>query len=209
MSKIKSIALGKLVDHPENPNKMSSAFFSRLCCNISRSGRYEPLIVRRHPDEDGCYQIINGHHRRRALAKAGAKTADCIVWDVDDEQARILLMTLNRLAGSDIVGKKTALLRQLTDRVSADKLARILPQTKMQIEKLINFKRPAVPLRPGKDSFAHPLVFFLSSSQKRTITESLELARQSTETAAGPKAVRNAAALAVIAEFFINHSVRG
>ncbi|MHC4624131.1 MAG: ParB/RepB/Spo0J family partition protein, partial [Planctomycetota bacterium] len=83
---VHSIALDKLASHPDNPNRQSKANFAKLVRNIARTGRYEPLIVRPHPEKEGYYQIINGHHRRRALSELGYEAADCIVWDVDDEQ---------------------------------------------------------------------------------------------------------------------------
>ena len=96
---IHSIALDKLDFHPDNPNKQSKVNFAKLVCNIERTGRYEPFVVRPSPKKTGCFQIINGHHRYHALAKLGYEAADAIVWDVDDEQTDILLATLNRLGG--------------------------------------------------------------------------------------------------------------
>ena len=57
--------------------------------------------LRRAGGTGDYFQIINGCHRCRALAKLGKKKAECVVWDVDDEQTDILLATLNRLGGKD------------------------------------------------------------------------------------------------------------
>jgi ParB-like chromosome segregation protein Spo0J len=54
-SKIKSIALSKLVAHPDNPNVMSEATFRKLVRNIERTGLYEPIVVRVHPEKQNCY----------------------------------------------------------------------------------------------------------------------------------------------------------
>ena len=51
---IQSIALDKLVAHPDNPNRMSKANFAKLIRNIKRTGRYEPLVVRPCPDARGA-----------------------------------------------------------------------------------------------------------------------------------------------------------
>src|SRR4030042_1004922 len=96
---VQSIGLEKLIAHPANPNRMSTATFGKLVRNIERTGRYEPIVVRPHPARGGYFQIINGHHRCRVLTKLGYETADWVVWDVDDEQGGILLATLNRLCG--------------------------------------------------------------------------------------------------------------
>ena len=43
---------------------------------------------------------------------------DVIVWDVYDEQTDILLVTLNRLSGSDELARKIALLKRLTEKTN-------------------------------------------------------------------------------------------
>ncbi|MHC4891065.1 MAG: ParB N-terminal domain-containing protein, partial [Planctomycetota bacterium] len=139
---IQSIALNKLVTHPDNPNQQSRVNFAKLVRNIERSGRYEPLTVRPCPEKAGYFQIINGHHRCHALAKLGYKSADCIVWDIDDEETDILLATLNRLCGSDELAKKLKLLERLNKRIETGRLAKLLPQTAKQIERLTNLKMP-------------------------------------------------------------------
>src|SRR4030042_2854997 len=105
-NEIHKIELAQLDFHPDNPNRQSKVNFARLVRNIERTGRYEPLLVRPCPNKKNRFQLINGEHRCRALAKLGFKTADCIVWDVDDEQTDILLATLNRLRRAGQLFKK-------------------------------------------------------------------------------------------------------
>jgi len=201
---IQQIALYKLVAHPDNPNKMTGSTFAKLVRNIERTGRYEPLIVRRYRKRKGRFQIINGHHRFKALRKLGKRNADVIVWDVDDEQTDILLATLNRLSGSDVLAKKIALLKRLTDKMNARQLGKLLPQTPGQIKRLIDLKMPKAPAAAG--SFANPLVFFVNDKQQGAIETAMSLARQGQD--AKTKAARNAAALTMIAEHFLEATRR-
>lgn len=201
---VESIALGQLVAHRDNPNRMSGASFAKLVRNIERTGRYEPLIVRPCPERSGCFQIINGYHRCHALAKLGYKTADCIVWDIDDEQTDILLATLNRLAGSDELAKKLKLLNRLNDRFNSGELAKLLPLKAKQIERLTNLKMPSKPAGVSAASFANPMVFFVNDAQQETIENALSLAKELRDEKT--KAAKRAAALAHIAGAFINHS---
>ncbi len=199
---IQSIALDKLEFHPDNPNKQSKVNFAKLVRNIERTGRYEPLIVRPCLKKTGCFQIINGHHRFSALAKLGCETADCIIWDINDEETDILLTTLNRLGGSDQLGKKLKLLKRLNNKIVTGELAKLLPQTARQIERLTNLKRPNAPAKINANSFANPLVFFVNDTQQQQIEKALSLVE-------GPKvkmakAARRAAALAHIAQTFFN-----
>lgn len=182
-NRVSRIAIDKLVAHPNNPNRMSKANFAKLVRNIERTGRYEPLVVRPSPQRPGFFQIINGHHRWQALKKLGCKIADAVVWDIDDEQADILLATLNRLGGSDVLEKKLALLKRLNIRMEAGNLAKLLPQTAKQIERLTSLASgrsslAASGMGDGKQAtaFANPLVFFVNDKQQETINNALSLA---------------------------------
>ena len=200
-SAIQSILLEKLVAHPDNPNRMSTATFSKLVRNIKRTGRYEPIVVRPHPQRGNCFQIINGEHRCRALAKLGYKTADCVVWDIDDEQTDILLATLNRLGGTDELGKKLELLKRLNKRMESGELSKLLPQTAKQIERLTNLKMPSTPAETK--SFSNPMVFFVDDTQQEVIEKALSTAQEAGDEKT--KAAKRAAALARIAGEFLNH----
>ena len=218
---IQSIALDKLDFHPDNPNRMSKVNFGKLVRNIERSGRYEPLIVRPCPDKADYFQIINGHHRCHALAKLGYETADCVVWDIDDEETDVLLATLNRLGGSDELAKKLKLLERLSKRTEANILARILPQTRSQIERLnsmldarysmLNACKSEVENRKSK-AFANSLVFFVDDKQQEQIEKALLLVeevsvRSPKDKAEMTNAAKRAAALAHIAQHFLDDSI--
>jgi len=201
---IQAILLDKLIAHPDNPNRMSKAKLAKLVRNIEQTGRYEPIIVRPHPQSKDCFQIINGEHRCKALAKLGYKEVNSIVWDVDDGQADILLATLNRLVGTDQIDRKLALLKRLNKKIKADELAKLLPATAKQIERLINLKRPKQPVNINVESFANPMVFFVNDAQQEIIENALSLAQE--PCSEKTKAAKRAAALAQIAGHFLNHS---
>jgi len=201
---IQSIALDKLDFHPDNPNKQSRVNFAKLVRNIERTGRYEPLVVRPCSEKAGHFQIINGHHRCHALDKLGYETADCIIWDINDEETDILLATLNRLGGSDELGKKLKLLKRLNKKMEAGELAKLLPQTAKQIERLTNLKRPSAPAKINAKCFANPLVFFVNDTQQQQIERALSLVEE--PKAEMTKAAKRAAALTHIAGYFFNRS---
>jgi len=208
VNRIQSIALEKLVAHPDNPNRMSKAKFAKLLRNIERTGRYEPLVVRPCPQKPGCFQIINGHHRWRALKELGHKTAEAIVWDINDRDTDIMLATLNRLGGSDALDKKLVLLKRLNQsafRGQTAELAKLLPQTANQIKRLTKFTisdcRKAIDNR--KSQVLNPLVFFLNDAQQVIVQNALKAAMNKAEKNS-TKAVKNANALTFIAREFIN-----
>lgn len=201
---VRSIALDKLDAHPDNPNEQSRVNFGKLVRNIERTGRYEPLIVRPSPDKAGFFQIINGHHRCQALMRLGYKAAECIVWDIDDKQTDILLATLNRLGGSDNLGKKLKLLKRLNKRLDSGELAKLIPQTQKQIERLTNLKMPNRPAKINAKSLANPMVFFLEDEQQQIVENALSLVEEPKTKMT--RAAKRAAALTQIAEYFLNHS---
>jgi len=204
---VQSIELDKLVAHPGNPNRMSEVSFRKLVRNIERTGLYEPLIVRPHPERQNHFEIINGHHRLKALSQLGYKSAAAMVWDIDDEQVDVLLATLNRLGGSDVLSKKIELLKRLTERFGEVELSKLIPQTAKQIERLQNLKMPTMPAIDGEKNrtcYANPLVFFVTDAQQQIIEQAIATAieNNSRETAAAKKA----AALTKIAQYFIGES---
>jgi ParB/RepB/Spo0J family partition protein len=189
------IPLEKLLPHPENPNRMSRQAFEKLKKNIKVGGNYEPLIVRRHPEIEKHFEIINGHHRAEALKQLGETFADCAVWDVDDNQTRILLATLNRLGGKDELATKAELIKNLSEKFSSKELGKLLPDTKAAIEKLKDITKQLPQLADNTKLFLNTLVFFLSGEQMKIVNSALEKAMP----AEGGKAERMAAAITIIA----------
>ncbi len=203
-NEIQSIIIDRLVPHPDNPNRMSKANFTKLIRNIKLSGRYEPLVVRPCPDKPDYFQIINGHHRWQALVQLGYEQVDTVVWEIDDQQTDVLLATLNRLAGSDVLDRKIALLARLNDNMQSRELAKLLPMNAKQIERLTNLKdslQRASRIEHRELSFANPLVFFVNDKQQKVIESALSFAGQAKELKT--KAATNAAALTEIAEVYL------
>jgi len=197
-NQVTSIPIDKLIAHPGCPNRMSKRNFTRLVRNIERTGRYEPLVVRRQDDN---FQIINGHNRCRALKQLGYEAVDAIIWDVDDAETDILLCSLNRLKGSDVLDKKLSLLDRINRDMPAREMSKLLPYTCSQIEKLRSLKVPSAPAKIDAKSFAVPMVFFLNAEQQQLVSEAMASVKdnQSEKT----KAARNAAALTQMAKCFI------
>jgi len=83
-------------------------------------------------------------------------------------------------------------------------LAKLLPATAKQIERLVNLKRPRQPANINPQSFANPIVFFLNDRQQQIIENAISLAAEPQTKIT--KAAKRAAALAQIAEHFLNHS---
>jgi len=121
------------------------------------------------------YQILNGHHRARALRELGHTHARCDVWEVDDAEARVLLATLNRLEGRDDPSARALLVSRLAEGRSAEDLARLLPEPPDAVERLLRLAQPPpAPLAPDAlEPIARPMTFFLTEEQHALVSEAL------------------------------------
>jgi hypothetical protein len=205
---ITRIPIDKLLPHPENPNRMAKATFEKLKRHIEQTHRYEPLLVRRHPEIENCFELINGHHRAEALRQVGETFADCVIWDVDDDATRILLATLNRLGGKDELSAKVSLLQNLSEKFSSKELAKLLPDAKTVIDKLKDITKPMDCLAENPKLFLNSLVFFLDDEQMKTVEDALENAIQKPPTLCwgSSKSQKMAKAITVIAKNYLQRS---
>ncbi len=131
------VTLSRLRPHPMNPNDMDRTRLAKLKQNIANQAEYPPLVVRPHPQEEGAFQVIDGHQRLRALQELGYATAHCYVWQCDDRQALLLLGTINRLHGEDEPVKRAELFQELSHLMSVEEMARLLPKDARGIEKTL------------------------------------------------------------------------
>ena len=67
---------------------------SELVESIKENGLLEPCIVR--PSTNGRYEMISGHRRKHAAIRAGIENIPCIVRNLDDNQATILMVDSNK-----------------------------------------------------------------------------------------------------------------
>jgi len=164
----------KLLGHPGNVNVMGGEVMAKLKRHIEKGGRYEPLVVRVHPVRAGCYQILNGHHRKKVLEQLGYGEAECVVWDVSDEDALMLLATLNRLNGEDDPKGRAVLLTQLAGRFDRESLLKQVPETRGQLEKMLSVAgRCKLVEPPVVGEMPEAMVFFVNREQRGKIEEGL------------------------------------
>jgi ParB family chromosome partitioning protein len=171
---IERIAIEQLLGHPDNPNRMSKPNLKKLHKHIKDSGDYEPVIVRRHPEKDGFFEILNGHHRTKVLRELGIETVDCVVWEVSDERALMLLATLNRLNGKDDVTKRANLIGELSEKFNMKELTAILPETKQAIERLKTISTSGPLLRMEEYEIPETLVYIVTAEQKAFVEKQIK-----------------------------------
>jgi len=200
----RAIPLDLLVPHPENSNFMKEEVLRKLRRHIERTGRYEPLMVRPHPSEDNKFQVINGHNRLRVLRALNYDTAQCIVWDLNDDQARLYVATLNRLSGNEIPERRAALLENLLGTFDIDELAVLLPDDKKQLEELRRLSHleleDSVEQSPASGIFEVPVIlsFMVEETEAKDINLALDLVMR-----AEAPTLSCSQALACLARFYL------
>jgi ParB family chromosome partitioning protein len=91
---IKAIPLSELHPFPENPYKvLDDEELQAMADSIRDYGVISPLVVR--PRDEGGYEIIAGHRRKKACEKAGIDTVPAFVRDMDRDTAVITLVDSN------------------------------------------------------------------------------------------------------------------
>ena len=92
--KITLLPLSELHDFPNHPFKVrDDEAMQETSESIRQYGVLVPAIVR--PREDGGYEIIAGHRRRHGSELAGLSAMPCIVRQMDDDTATILMVDSN------------------------------------------------------------------------------------------------------------------
>ena len=88
------VPLSRLHDFPNHPFKVrDDEAMQETAESIRQYGVLVPAIVR--PREDGGYEIIAGHRRRHGSELAGLSAMPCIVRQMDDDTATILMVDSN------------------------------------------------------------------------------------------------------------------
>ena len=135
LKKIYDIPISEIDNCPEHPYQVNDdEDMDRLVESIKERGIITPATVRKK--DDGRYELISGHRRKRACELAGLETLRCDVVDLTRDEAIVLMVESNyqrsnilpsekafaykmRLDAMNRQGKRT----DLTSRPVGDKLS--------------------------------------------------------------------------------------
>lgn len=94
LSKIRDIPLELIDDFPDHPFKVrDDEDMIQLVESVKERGVITPATVRQK--EDGRYELISGHRRKRACEFAGFEALRCEVVDLDRDAATVLMVESN------------------------------------------------------------------------------------------------------------------
>jgi len=94
LSKIRDIPIAEIDEFPDHPFKvLMDEDMEQLVDSIKRSGVMTPATVRLK--EDGRYELISGHRRKKACELAGLETLKCEVKELTRDEAIIVMVESN------------------------------------------------------------------------------------------------------------------
>ena len=84
----------EISDFPNHPFQIRmDEEMERLVESVKERGVLSPVLVR--PMSDGSYQMVSGHRRKRAAELAEQPTLSCIVRELTDDEAIIIMVDSN------------------------------------------------------------------------------------------------------------------
>ena len=94
LSKIRDIPISEIDEFPDHPFKvLIDEDMEQLVESIKRNGVMTPATVRLK--EDGRYELISGHRRKKACELAGLETLKCEVKELTRDEAIIVMVESN------------------------------------------------------------------------------------------------------------------
>lgn len=153
--KVMDIRLSEISDFPGHPFKVKAdEAMLEMADSVKQYGVLVPGLVR--PKPDGGYEMVAGHRRKKASELAGMEMMPCIVRELDDDQATIIMVDSNlqreniapsekafaykmKLEAMNRQGQRTDLTsRQVVGKLdSADIIGREIGESGRQIQRYI------------------------------------------------------------------------
>ena len=94
LPRIYDIPLTEIDDFPDHPFKVKmDEDMDQLVASIKERGLITPITLR--PKEDGRYEIVSGHRRKKACELAGLETVKAEVREMSRDEAIILMVESN------------------------------------------------------------------------------------------------------------------
>ena len=196
LSKIRDIPISEIDEFPDHPFKvLMDEDMEQLVESIKRNGVMTPATV--HLKENGRYELISGHRRKKACELAGLETLKCEVKDLTRDEAIIIMVESNlqrsvilpsekafaykmRLEAMDRQGKRNDLTstplvsksrsnEELADKVgeSREQIRRFIRLTELVPEILQMVDEKQIAFRPAVE------ISYLAEEQQYTLLEAM------------------------------------
>lgn len=198
LEKVIDIPITEIEDFPNHPFRVIvNDELKEMASSIEKDGVREPALVR--SIGNGKYQMISGHRRKKASEIANKNTMPCIVRDLTDEQAAIIMVDSNLQQRQKILFSERAFAYKMkleamthqgkrndltSDQVgekltSVEKLSANSPDSKSQIQRYIRLTeliKPLLDMVDNEEIAFSPAVelSFLTKQEQKWLMNSIE-----------------------------------
>ena len=189
---IKKIGVSKIAENTWNPNVMKPYKFEALTKHIKDKGMVQPILVRTHKVKEQDlnefekstveeiplpeFEIIDGAHRFRAAKQAGLTEINCVVVELDDNQAQKATIAMNNIKGYMQDMQLAALIEQLNKTESLEELSKALAFEEKELKNyltLLDSPEDFSELVNQPEDQSITLTFVVSVKKEKAITEAL------------------------------------
>ncbi|XID93330.1 ParB/RepB/Spo0J family partition protein [Paenibacillaceae bacterium WGS1546] len=197
---IKEIPLADISDFLDHPFKVKADdAMLEMAESVKQYGVLVPVLVR--PKTDGGFEMVAGHRRKKASEMAGMESIPCIVRELDDDQATIIMVDSNlqrehvspsekafaykmKLEAMKRQGQRSDLTsaqvgRKLGGKESRELLAEQVGESKNQISRYIRLTAlisPILEMVDNKDIAFSPAVeiSYLAEKEQQALLETMQ-----------------------------------
>lgn len=139
LPRIYDIPISEIDDFPDHPFKVKvDEDMDQLVQSIKERGIITPVTLR--PKEDGRYEIVSGHRRKKACELAGLDTVKAEVREMTRDEAIILMVESNLQRSTILPSEKafsyTSKPREKTVRGTSDSSERSRPSVREQMKEI-------------------------------------------------------------------------
>ena len=112
---VMDIPLAEISDFPNHPFKVRmDETMMEMADSVKQHGVLVPGLVR--PKPDGGYEMVAGHKRKKASELAGKETVPCIVRELTDDEAAIIMVDSTFYSGNKFSRAKRLFLQDKAGR---------------------------------------------------------------------------------------------
>ncbi|SNR33357.1 ParB/RepB/Spo0J family partition protein [Paracoccus sediminis] len=134
------VPIEQIIANPDQPRRsFDQTALQELAESLRQRGVLQPLIVRRHPKDEGLYQIVAGERRWRAAQMAQLHELPVIIRDLSDTEV-LEVAIIENIQRADLNAiEEASSFRQLMDRFghTQEKLAEALNKSRSHIANLL------------------------------------------------------------------------
>jgi ParB family chromosome partitioning protein len=203
--KVIELPLAALTEASWNANKMDGSMMIHLRESIRRYGLVENLVVRPLGER---YEVLSGNQRLEVIRELGFETGICVVVELGDNEAKLLSQALNHIHGTDDLGLRAEIMRDLMKKLDAQEIMLLLPETASSLQLLASLGKADIRdylqnFQQAQQARLYHLQFQITNDQRDVIEQALSRLMPTLKRGRSPNANLRGIALHELCKRFI------